>query len=178
VFLPLLMQVLHGVPPAAAGYFYAGQSLSWTCAAIFTARITGARVRAAIVLGPLVMASGLAGLFLVIATGPVFTIALSIACIGVGLGLCWGHVGNVVLGSARRNEEEATSALIPSTQLLAVAFGSALCGIVADAAGLTRAATPLVAAATGQALYGGGAVAAVAAALVASRLVPSPRHAA
>ena len=78
----------------------------------------------------------------------------------------------MVLGSARANEEEATAALIPSTQLLAVAFGSALSGIVADAAGLTREATPAIAAATSHALFGGAAIAAAAAAVVAARLLP------
>jgi hypothetical protein len=172
VFLPLLVQVLHGVPPAVAGYFLAGQSLSWTCAAVLTARIGAARVRTAIVLGPLVMAAGLGGLFVLIARGPVIAIAVSIALAGLGLGLCWAHVGNVVLGSARANEEEATAALIPSTQLLAVAFGSALCGIVADAAGLTREASFTTAAATGHALFGAAAIAAASAAIVATRLVP------
>ena len=105
-------------------------------------------------------------------------IAGSIALIGLGLGLCWAHVGNVVLGSARADEEEATASLIPSTQLLAVAFGSALSGIVADAAGLTREASAVVAAATGHALFGGGAIAALAAGIVATRLVPAARRAA
>ena len=125
-----------------------------------------------------VMAAGLGGLFLVIARGPVIAIAASIALIGLGLGTCWAHVGNVVLGAARADEEEATAALIPSTQLLAVAFGSALCGIVADVAGLTREATPAVAAATGDTLYGGAAIAALAAGMVATRLVPVVRPAA
>jgi MFS family permease len=172
VFLPLLVQILHDVPPAVAGYFYAGQSLAWTCAAVLTARIGAARVRTAIVLGPLVMAAGLGSLFVVIARGPMIAIAVSIALVGLGLGLCGAHVGNVVLGSARANEEEATASLIPSTQLLAWAFGSALCGIVADIAGLTREASPIVAAATGHALFGAAAIAAASAAIVATRLVP------
>ena len=172
VFLPFLVQLLHDIPPAAAGYFYAGQSLSWTCAAIVTARIAATRVRTAIVLGPVLMASGLGGLAVVIARGPTIAIALAVALIGLGLGTCWAHVGNVVLGAARTNEEEATAALIPSTQLLAVAFGSSLCGIVADAAGLTREATAAVAATTGHALYGGAAVTALVAAGVATRLIP------
>jgi len=81
-----------------------------------------------------------------------------------------------VLGAARANEEEATAALIPSTQLLAIAFGSALCGIVADIAGLTREASATVAAATGHALFGGAALAAMAAGIVATRLVPAARR--
>src|SRR5262249_52452876 len=117
VYLPLLVQILHDVRPAAAGYFYAGQSFSWTCAAVVTSRIATRHVRGAILLGPLLMASGLGGLAVFVADGPVGAIAGFIALAGVGLGTCWAHVGNVVLGSARADEEEATAALIPSTQL-------------------------------------------------------------
>ena len=170
VYMPLLVQVLHGIAPAGAGYFFAGQSLAWACAAVITSRIAARHVSAAVVLGPFVMAAGLGGLFFFIARGPVPVIAGSIVMIGVGLGTCWAHVGNVVLGSARSDEEDATAALIPSAQLFAIAFGSALCGIVASAAGLTRAAAPSSAAATGQALYGGAAVAAALAGVVALRL--------
>jgi predicted MFS family arabinose efflux permease len=173
VYLPLLAQMLHGIGPAGAGYFYAGQSLAWTAAAVITARVASHQVRTAIVLGPVVMAAGLGGLFFFIARGPVAVIAVSIALAGVGVGTCWAHVGNVVLGAARRDEEEATAALIPSTQLFAIAFGSALCGIVANAAGLSREASADAAAATGHALYGGAALAALAAAAVAWQLAPA-----
>jgi MFS family permease len=175
VFMPLLVQVLHGVPPAGAGYFFAGQSLAWALAAIITARIAAHRVKTAVVLGPFLMAAGLAGLFVFIARGPILAIGASIGMIGLGLGTCWAHVGNVILGAAREGEEEATAALIPSTQLLAIAFGGALCGVVASAAGLTQEASPQTAAATGHALYGGAALAALAAAAIAVRLVPATR---
>jgi predicted MFS family arabinose efflux permease len=175
VFMPLLVQVLHGIPPAAAGYFLAGQSLAWTLAAVITARIAAHRVKTAVVLGPFLMAAGLAGLFVFIARGPIVAIGASIGMIGLGLGTCWAHVGNVVLRAAREDEEEATAALIPSTQLLAIAFGSALCGVVASASGLTQEASPQTAAATGHALYGGAALAALAAAVIAVRLAPATR---
>jgi predicted MFS family arabinose efflux permease len=177
VFMPLLVQVLHGVSPASSGYFYAGQSLAWTAAAILTARLPYGAVRGAIVAGPALFTAGLVGLSTTIASGPIGAIALSIALVGFGIGTCWAHVGNVVLGSARKDEEEATAALIPSTQQFAIAFGSALSGIIASGAGLTREASPAVAAAAGRALYGGFAIAGLAALIVASRLRPASRPA-
>ncbi len=59
-----------------------------------------------------------------------------------------------MLGSARPDEEEATAALVPNAQLFGVAFGVALCAIIAGASGLTRDASPPVVAAAAQALFG------------------------
>jgi hypothetical protein len=120
------------------------------------------------------MALGLASLCVTMATGPIPAITLAIVVEGLGIGTCWAHLGNVVLGAARADEEEATAALIPSTQLFAVAFGGALSAIIAAAAGLTRDASPAVAAAAGQALFGVFALVALAAAAIATRVVPRP----
>ena len=175
IYTSLFMQVVHDVTPATAGYVFATHSLAWTGAALVTARIPAGRVRVALVLGPLLLALGLTSLRLTIGTGPVALIALGLAVDGIGIGTCWAHVGQVVLGSARAREEQATAALIPSTQLFAIAFGGAVCGIIADAAGLTHAASPAIAVATAHALFGTFALLALAAAVVAARIVPVAR---
>ena len=102
VYLALFLQILHGIPAAAAGYFYAGQSLAWTAAALLSARLAGSRARGALVVGPLMIAAGFVGLFATIASGPVAAIAVSVALVGGGIGTCWAHVGSIVLGSARQ----------------------------------------------------------------------------
>jgi MFS family permease len=142
VYIPLLLQLLHGVSPATAGYFYAAQSLAWTTAALLSAQLVGARVKAAVIAGPLMTATGFCGLFMTIASGPVLVIAASIVLVGAGIGTCWAHVGSIVLGSARHGEGAVTAALIPTAQTFAVALGAALSGIIANAAGLSRSASP------------------------------------
>ena len=175
IYMALLLQTIHGASPAIAGYVFAAHSIAWTCAAVVTARIPARRVRAALVGGPFLMAAGLAGLFVTMPRGPVAAIAVAIVVEGMGIGLCWAHVGHVVLGSARADEEEATAALIPSTQLFAIAFGGALSAIIAAAAGLTREVSPAVAATAAQALFGAFAFAALAAGLISTRLIPASR---
>jgi hypothetical protein len=174
IYMALLVQTAHGASPAVAGYVFAAHSLAWTGAAVLTARIPAGSVRIAVIVGPLLMAVGLAGLCVTIGAGPLAAVTVAIVVEGLGIGTCWAHIGNVVLGAARPNEEEATAALIPSTQLFAVAFGGAVSAIVASAVGLTREASPAVAAATGQALFGLFAVTALAAAIIAVRVVPRP----
>jgi MFS family permease len=174
VFIALLAQVTHGLSPAAAGYFYAIQSLGWSISSLFSARVRPERLWLALVGGPLVMAAGLAGIALTIGPGPVWVIGAALAVAGVGIGICWAHVTKIVLAAAREGEEEVSAALTPSSQLFAVAFGAAGAGIVASATGLSHAATPDVAAFTGTVLFGIAAVGPLAAALIATRLHQPP----
>jgi hypothetical protein len=154
VFIALLSQIVHQLTPATAGYFYAIQSLGWSVASLFSAKVRPERLRWALVGGPVVMAAGLGGVALTIGTGPVPAIAGALAIVGTGIGICWAHVAKIVLASAREGEEEVSAALTPSAQLLAVAFGAAGAGIVASATGLSHTATAEVAALTGHVLFG------------------------
>ena len=170
VYGPLLIQVLHGLSPVGAGYVFAGHSLAWTGAAVVTSRLGATHARGAIFAGPLMMALGLMGLFVFMAPGPLVLIAAAILLEGAGIGTCWPHIGSVMLGSARADEEEATAALVPNAQLFGVAFGVALCAIVAGASGLTRDASAPVVAAASRALFGSFAFTAGAAMLIAAGL--------
>jgi MFS family permease len=170
MYLSLFLQVIHHASPAVAGYVFAGHSLAWTVAAIASSHVPLTRIRVVLAGGPVLLASGLATLACTIAPGPTAVVAIAIVLEGSGIGLCWAHIGNRVLEVARKGEEEATASLIPTTQLFAVAFGGALAAIVAAGVGLTRDATPPIASAAGQALYGTFAVLPLGAAMIAWRL--------
>jgi MFS family permease len=177
VYVPLLVQMLHEVSPASAGYLYAVQSLSWTAGTFVSARVARERVHRAIVLGPLFMASGFVALFLTIASGPVAAIAAALLLVGLGIGICWTHIGAVILSSGRADEGAVTASMIPTTQLFAVALGSALSGIIANQAGLARDASSGTAALAGAWLFGGFTVVPLTAAAIAWRLRPArPRR--
>jgi len=173
VYVPLLVQVLHDVTPAAAGYLYAVQSLSWTTGTLLSARVSPTRSHTVIMLGPLLTASGFAGLFFTIGSGPVTAIAVSLMLVGVGIGTCWAHIGTAILSSARPDEGALTASMIPSTQLFAVALGAALCGIIANTAGLAASTSRPTAALAGAWLFGSFVAAPLAAFVIASRLRPA-----
>jgi predicted MFS family arabinose efflux permease len=170
VFISLLLQVIHGVTPATAGYLQASQSFSWTMATLIGARLESHRVRVAIVLGQLMVAAGFAGLFVTIGPGPLPAVAVFIVLVGAGIGTCWAHVSNIVLASGRPDEGALTASVVPTAQQFAIAFGAAVSGIVANAAGLSIGASRPVAALAGAALYGGFAFAPLAALIIAIRL--------
>jgi len=173
VYVPLLVQVLHDVTPAGAGYLYAVQSLSWTAGTLLSARVSPARAHMVIMLGPVLTATGFAGLFFTIGSGPVVAIAVSLMLVGVGIGTCWAHIGTAILSSARPDEGALTASMIPSTQLFAVALGAALSGVIANAAGLAAGASPPAAALAGAWLFGSFVAAPLAAFVIASRLRPA-----
>jgi predicted MFS family arabinose efflux permease len=170
VFIPLLLQTIHGVPPAVAGYLQASQSFSWTMATLVGARLDADRVRASIVLGPCLVTAGFVGLFATIGPGPLPVIAVCIVLIGVGIGTCWAHVSRIILASGRPEEAALTASVVPTGQQFAIAFGAAVSGIVVNATGLSTDPSPTVAALTGAALYGGFALAPLAAAAISVRL--------
>jgi len=173
VYVPLLVQVLHGVTPAAAGYLYAVQSLSWTTGTILSAQVSPVRARAVLILGPLLTAAGFTGLFFTIGSGPVAAIAGSLMLVGIGIGTCWAHIGTAILSSARPDEGALTASMIPSTQLFAVALGAALSGVIANAAGLGGGASTGAAALAGAWLFGSFVAAPLAACVIGSRLRPA-----
>src|SRR2546427_4482612 len=173
IYVPLLVQVLHGLTPAASGYLYALQSLAWTGGTLLSAFVPPARVRGAIVLGPLLTAAGFGGLVLTIGSGPVGAIAASLMLVGGGIGTSWAHVAAAVLSSGRPNEGAVTASMIPSTQLFAVALGAALSGVIANAAGLAGSASRPAAALAGTWLFGSFVAAPLAAFVIASQLRPA-----
>jgi hypothetical protein len=175
VYVPLLLQVLHGSSPAVAGYVQAGQSLAWTAIAILGARLSGAGARTALVVGPLLTAAGFVGMLATIVAGPVPAIAASLLLVGSGIGTCWAHVGSIVLGSARPGEGAKAAALIPTTQTFSVSLAAAVSGIIANAAGLSSGATQAAAALAGVWLFGAFLLAPLAALAIASGLA-APRR--
>jgi hypothetical protein len=120
--------------------------------------------------GPLAIAAGFAGLLLTIGAGSLAAVTASVLLVGGGIGAAWAHIGSMVLAAARRGEEDVTASLIPSTQTVAVAMGAALCGVVANAAGLSGGATPSSTAAAARLLFGAFIAVPLTAAVIAARM--------
>lgn len=161
IYLPLVVQILHGVSPLGAGYFAVLRSMAWTAAALCTAGLQGRRVRLATLLGPLVITSGVAGQAAVVVDGPLFLLGGLVALTGVGYGLCFAHFNSWTMAAARPGEEDRTASCIPLGQHLGTAFGAAIAGVVANAAGLAAGVSPSRVAAAATWVYGLSVVAPV-----------------
>lgn len=149
VFLPLVAQNLYGVSPLRAGYFTSLLSVAWTVTALAGAHLHERWVRVVLLVGPLLMTGGALGLGLVVGSGDLLWWSLGVACMGAGVGLCFAHLSSWAIAAAHPGEGALTAAAIPTIQSLGIAFGAALVGFIANAAGLATgisAATVTVAA--------------------------------
>ncbi|MES1152562.1 MAG: MFS transporter, partial [Dongia sp.] len=74
VFLPLALQVLHGVDPLVAGYMTASLAVCWTLASMATAHLHGRAASVAIVAGQVMCVAGLAALAFGIERVPTYVV--------------------------------------------------------------------------------------------------------
>ncbi len=171
VFMPLLIQELHGAGPLAAGYFYAILAFGWTAAAIVTSSFRGLWISFAVLIGPPVMALGVVGQSLVVLDGALPLFGAFLAMTGIGIGICHAHIANLTITAARPGEEAVTASSIPTTQMLAMAFGAATGGLLANAAGLDAGISPATVAEAATWIYGFCVVPPLLASAIAMRLV-------
>lgn len=175
-FLPYVLREAHGHDPLIAGYAAALQAMGWSTAAILTASAGRRAVRRLIRFGPAVMASGLLASAVALRYPQLPPTVVAFFCVGVGIGMCWAHLGQALIGTARSGEQDLTASFISTTQLIALAFGAALAGTVANLAGLPEADTPGEIADAASWLYGLFALAPACAFLAAGRALSLTAH--
>ena len=171
LFIPLVAQVLYGVAPFPAGYFHALLALSWAAGAVLSSGVQRRRRERMVMIGPCLITGAVLGLASFAVVGPLAVIGLFVALIGLGVGLCYAHVVTWAMSAARPGEEAITAASIPTMQSIGIAFGSALAGLVANAAGLGAGVSPPTVAAVASWVYGSTLICPLLMALLAFRLV-------
>jgi hypothetical protein len=101
IYAPLFLQRFHGVGPLAAGYMVASASLAWATAALRVASLSKEWPPRLIIMGPLAMGAGLAGVGVLMAPGPVAALILPIVLIGAGIGAVWALFCNASRAARR-----------------------------------------------------------------------------
>jgi predicted MFS family arabinose efflux permease len=142
IYAPLFLQRLHGVSPLGAGYMVALASLAWTIAALAVASLSEEWPRRLIIMGPSAMGAGLAGMGVLMASGPVAALILPILSIGAGIGAAWAFVLQRVMSDAKGGEENVAAASAATVQQAGIALGAAIAGLVANASGLNNGLDP------------------------------------
>lgn len=136
VFLPLVLQVVHGVSPLVAGYFNAIFALSWTLASFLTSGWHGRGEIAAVIGGQALALAGMVAMTLGVTTLPPALTGCILAAIGLGIGSCNLHLTSGTMRRALPGEESLTASSVPTMRSLGIAFGAALSGLIANLAGL------------------------------------------
>lgn len=144
IFVPYLLQRLHGQSPLVAGYLAALLAIGWTLGSILSASWHVGSARRAIVAGPVLCLFGLGLLAAFLpAHGDGVRHVLVPACIGLvsvglGIGFTWPHLVTQVFQAAPASEHDLAAAAITTVQLSAAALGAAAAGMVANLAGIAQ----------------------------------------
>lgn len=139
VFVPYFLQIIHGASPLAAGYLSALMSAGWSLGALASSGRGMAAVGRLLIVGPLLSMAALGGLCLLMPLPTIGIQILGVLLLGVGLGvgLCWPHLLTGVFHAAPEGQRNIASAGITTLQLYAMALGSGVAGMAANAAGFT-----------------------------------------
>ncbi len=177
IFLPLLAQQLHGVPPSLAGFVSAAMAFGWSSFAFFTSGASVALQRILIVTGPLCILAGVIGQSLLFADGPVLALSACVFLVGAGIGQSYAHISTRAMNAAAPGEGAITSAAIPTMQSIGIAFGAATGGILANMAGLSAGISVASVTATMERIYAFSLIPAILVIVVAIRLLILTRRA-
>jgi predicted MFS family arabinose efflux permease len=175
LFMPLVLQRVHGVTPLFAGGFNMLMSIMWSIGAAAVAGTVGRRQRVSMVIGAAFMAIGAAGLAIGTAEAPTWVVAVFASFVGLGIGANNVILFNWVMSHASKGEETLTASSLPAIRSIGVAFGSALSGVIANSAGLTETADAASVARAVDWVYGFDVIPALLATALTVRLVTASR---
>jgi MFS family permease len=168
-FVPYVLQRAQGVSAQTAGYIEAVVTIAWTLAALATAHVSGRSQRRLMALSPLFAVLG----SLVVAAGfwagSTWTVVVAMALIGTGIGIGWTHLGNAMVTHAHPDQRDLTASFINTNQLIAMAFGTSLAGVLLNLVSFTTAHTVAEVARCGIILFAGFALAPLAGAFIVGR---------
>jgi len=142
LFLPLLLQVVHGVSPIFVNFVSIVISLGWTIASFWVSGWSGTRERWALTAGPLVALAALTCITLIAQLPALELLTFAAFMMGFGIGAYNVHLVARTLELAPQGEQRTTAAALSSVRSLGTAFGAAISGVIAHAVGLGDATNP------------------------------------
>ena len=142
IYVPYLLQHLHGQTPLLAGYITAAAAAGWTVGEMWSASWREPRTGTAIRLGPPLMILSL--ICLLVSLPVVFgdgwmnmgIIIVGLTLLGFSVGIGWPHLLTRVLQNAEVQDKEKAGASISVVQSFSAAIGTALAGTVANLSGI------------------------------------------
>lgn len=140
-FLPFVLIKAFDYQSLVAGYALAIHAICWTLAAVATASPGDRTARRLMGASPIIVLVGMIVLMLSLFDGNMAGVLASQALLGGGIGMAWAHMSALLIRCADDASRSSASALIPTTQQLAMLFGSAIAGVTANLAGLATAQT-------------------------------------
>jgi MFS family permease len=168
---PLLLGLLFGIGPMAAGYLVAIEAVAWSLASFAASGAAGAGQENRLIrVGAVLIAAGALGYVLAVPSGSVAGIVACLIAQGAGFGLSWPYIVKCIVAGAPEAERGAAAGAVSTMHLIGYAVGASASGIAANSAGLASGATPSTAHDAALWLFGAFAPLGLAGAAAAFRL--------
>jgi MFS family permease len=135
LFLPLLLQVVHQVPPPVINFLSIVISMGWTTGSFTVSGWSGKRERIALASGPVIATTGLACLTAVALLPGLVLMTVSAFVMGIGIGVYNVHLVARAMDSVTSDEHRSTASALASVRSIGTAFAAAIAGVVANIAG-------------------------------------------
>lgn len=141
IYVPYMLQQLHGQTPLWAGYLAAMMSMGWTLGSLLSSRRQSGG-KGMLTIGPALTFIGLVILAICLPVqgngswmwlGP---ICLALVLVGLGIGIAWPNLVTEVYRSAPADEQDLATGGMTTVQLFAIAMGTALAGMISNTAGI------------------------------------------
>jgi MFS family permease len=142
LFLPLLLQVVHGVSPVFVNFVTITISFGWTVGSFSASGWSGERERVALWSGPLIALAALICITWGSLLPGLAVLTFGALTMGLGIGVYNVHLVARTMEGAAEGEQRTTAAALSSVRSLGTAFGAAISGVIASTAGLGNATEP------------------------------------
>jgi hypothetical protein len=134
LYIAYFVQVGRGTSVFLAGQFAAITAFSWSVTSIYISRIDKAAARSMLIVGPGLLTLGLAGLMFWHGL-PLYINAISLIFLGSGFGLSYSYFTEYIIVLSPETERDASAGAIPTLENICSAIGTALAGLLGNAAG-------------------------------------------
>ena len=142
IFLPLALREVYGLDPLWIGYVLTVFSIAWTIGSIGTAGWNDRWTRIACASGLIVTAGSILGIALTLGDGSIWVLTGLVTLAGIGVGMTNVHSISWALAAAGPAESQITASAAPAMRSIGIAYGAALAGMIANAAGLADGTNP------------------------------------
>lgn len=170
IFMPLALSQLYGLDPLWIGYLLTVFSLAWTVGTLGTAGWNEKWARFSCASGLAVTALSIAAIAVTVGSASIWIVTVFIAMAGIGVGMTNAHSIAWALAAAEPDQAQVTASAAPAMRSIGIAYGAAMSGLIANAAGLSAGTSPEIVQSALPWVFGIGALVPLAGSLCVMRM--------
>ena len=170
IFMPLALSTLYGLDPLWIGYMLTVFSIAWSIGTLGTAGWGEKGTRIACASGLAITSASIAAIASTIGSASIWELTGYITAAGLGVGMTNVHSISWALAAADPDQAQVTASAAPAMRSIGIAYGAAMAGLIANAAGLSEGTSPEIVSVALPWVFGIGALVPLAGSLCVMRM--------